>query len=192
MEVSLSQHSWHAKYYNFVKGYYPTYEFKSLCPYFWTIVSLVLLSPVIVSWKVIKPLIKGTIKSAGNVIALSVDKVLSQPSKPHKEQSKFSKWYDRNGEKIGEWFGKIYLITIGLIALIVIIGSIVILFQEKGAWLGFVYIFAIIGGFVSLFSLIWMVISFFETDSWKMIKGMMYSAKNKVCPMITWKTDENN
>jgi hypothetical protein len=80
----------------------------------------------------------------------------------------------------------------GLIALIVIIGSIVILFQEKGAWLGFVYIFAIIGGLVSLILLIWMVISFFETDSWKMIKGMMYSTKNKVCPMITWKTDENN
>jgi hypothetical protein len=192
MEVSLSQHSWHAKYYNFVKGYYPTYEFKSLCPYFWTIVSLVLLSPVIVSWKVIKPLIKGTIKSAGNVIAISVDKVLSQPSNPRKEPSKFSKWYDRNGKKIGDWFGKIYLITMGLIALIVIIGSIVILFQEKGAWLGFVYIFTIIGGLVSLFSLIWLVISFFETDIWKMIKGMIYSTKNKVCPMITWKNDENN
>lgn len=192
MEISLSRHSWHAKYYNFVKGYYPTYEFKSLCPYFWTMVSLVLLLPVIVSWKVIKPLIKGTIKSAGNVIALSVDKVLSQPSNPRKEPSKFSKWYDRNGKKIGDWFGKIYLITMGLIALIVIIGSIVILFQEKGTWLGFVYIFAIIGGLVSLFSLIWLVISFFETDIWKMIKGMIYSTKNKVCPMIIWENNENN
>jgi hypothetical protein len=192
MEISLSRHSWHAKYYNFVKGYYPTYEFKSLCPYFWTIVTLILLSPVIVIWKVLKPLIKGTIKSAGNVIAISVGKVLSQPSKPRKKPSKFSKWYDRNGKKIGEWFGKIYLITMGLIALIVMIGSIVNMFHVTGAWLGFVYIFAIIGGLVSLILLIWMVISFFETDSWKMIKGMIYSTKNKVCPMLTWKTDENN
>jgi hypothetical protein len=151
-------------------------------------VTLILLSPVIVIWKVLKPLIKGTIKSAGNVIAISVDKVFSHPSKPHKEQSKLSKWYDRNGEKIREWFGKIYLITMGLIALIALITLIVILFQENGAWLGFVYILAFIGGLVSLILLIWMVISFFETDSWKMIKGMMYSTKNKVCPMITWET----
>jgi hypothetical protein len=189
MEISLSRHSWHAKYYNFVKGYYPTYEFKSLCPYFWTIVTLILLSPVIVIWKVLKPFIKGTIKSAGNVIAISVGKVLS---KPRKKPSKFSKWYDRNGKKIGEWFGKIYLITIGSSALIAALIGTIFFFQENGAWLGFVYIFAIIGGLVSLILLIWMVISFFETDSWKMIKGMIYSTKNKVCPMITWKTDENN
>ena len=192
MEVSLSRNAWHSKYYNFVKGHYPTYDFKSLCPYFWTMVSLILLSPVIVSWKVIKMIIKRPVKSVGNVIASSVDKVFSQPIKPRKEPSKFSKWYDRNGEKIGEWFGKIYLITMGLIALTLLIVGIVILFQEKGAWLGFVYIFTIIGGLVSLFSLIWLVISFFETDIWKMIKGMMYSTKNKVCPMITWKNDEDN
>ena len=190
MEVSLSRNAWHAKYYNFVKGHYPTYDFKSLCPYFWTMVTLILLSPVIVSWKVIKMIIKRPIKSAGNVIASSVDKVFSRPIKPHKEPSKFSKWYDRNGGKIGEWFSKIYLITVGLMALIIFIFGIVTLFQENGAWLGFVYIFAFIGAFVSLVLLIWMVISFFETDSWKMIKGMIYSTKNKVCPMITWETNE--
>jgi hypothetical protein len=153
-------------------------------------VTLILLSPVIVSWKVIKMIIKRPIKSAGNVIASSVDKVFSQPIKPRKEPSKFSKWYDRNGGKIGEWFCKFYLITCGLMALTLLIVGIVILFQENGVWLGFVYIFAFIGAFVSSVLLIWMVISFFETDSWKMIKGMIYSTKNKVCPMITWETNE--
>jgi hypothetical protein len=66
------------------------------------------------------------------------------------------------------------------------------LFQENGAWLGFVYILAFIGGFVSLFLLIWGVISLADTDTWKMIKGMLYSTKNKVCPMITWETNERN
>ena len=192
MEVSLSRNSWHAKYYNFVKGHYPTYDFKSLCPYFWTMVTLILLLPAILIWKGIKSIVKGTVKSAGNVIASSVDKVFSQPIKPHKAPSKFSKWYSRNGDKIGEWFSKIYLITVGLMALTLLIVGIVTLFQENGAWLGFVYIFAFIGAFVSLVLLIWMVISFFETDSWKMIKGMIYSTKNKVCPMITWKNDEDN
>ena len=192
MEVSLSRNAWHSKYYNFVKGHYPTYDFKSLCPYFWTMVSLILLSPVIVSWKVIKMIIKRPVKSVGNVIASSVDKVFSRPIKPHKEPSKFSKWYDRNGEKIGDSFGKIYLITMGIVSLIITIVGIVTLFQENGAWLGFVYILAFIGGFVSLFLLIWGVISLPDTDTWKMIKGMLYSTKNKVCPMITWETSERN
>ena len=183
MEVSLSRNSWHAKYYNFVKGYYPTYEFKSLCPYFWTILTLILLSPVIVLWKVFNKLV---IKPVGSAINYTIHKALSQPSKPRKEPSKFSKWYDRRREKIGEWFGKVYLITMGLIALIVIIGSIIVLFQEKGAWLGFIYIFAIIGGITTFILSLWGIISFFETETWKMIKGMSYSAKNKVCPMITW------
>ena len=74
----------------------------------------------------------------------------------------------------------------GLIALIVIIGSIIVLFQEKGAWLGFIYIFAIFGALTTLIFTVWGIISFFETETWKMIKGMSYSAKNKVCPMITW------
>jgi hypothetical protein len=155
-------------------------------------VTLILLLPAILIWKGIKSIVKGTVKSAGNVIASSVDKVFSQPIKPHKAPSKFSKWYSRNGDKIGEWFSKIYLITVGLMALTLLIVGIVTLFQENGAWLGFVYIFAFIGAFVSLVLLIWMVISFFETDSWKMIKGMIYSTKNKVCPMITWKNDEDN
>ena len=184
MEISLSRDAWHAKYYNFVKGDYPTNKFKSLCPYFWTMVTLILLSPVIVSWKVFSRL---TVTPIGKAIDYSITKSLS---KPYKEPTKISKWYDRNGEKIGEWFGKIYLTTIGLISLIILIVGIVTLFKENGVWLGFVYILAFIGGLVSLFSLIWMVISFSDTDSWKMIKGMMYSTKNKVCPMITWETNE--
>lgn len=192
MEISLSRNSWHAKYYNFVKGHYPTYDFKSLCPYFWTMVTLILLLPVILIWKSVKSIVKGTVKSVGNVIASSVDKVFSQPIKPHKEPTKFSKWYDRNGYKIGEWFARFYLYTMGLILLIATITSIVLLFQEKGTWLAFIYIFAIIGSVVSVVSLTWGVMTFFETETWRMIKGMMYSTKNKVCPMINWKSDENS
>lgn len=189
MEISLSRNSWHAKYYNFVKGYYPTYEFKSLCPYFWTILTLILLSPVIVLWKVINRLV---IKPIGGTINHTIHKALSQPSKPRKEPSKFSKWYDRNDKKIGIWFARIYF---GLMIFLLIFGltvGIINLLHAKGTWLGIIYIFAGIGGLTTSVFLIWMIISFFETDIWKMIKGMMYSTKNKVCPMITWKTDENN
>ena len=78
MLVSLSRHSWHSKYYNFVKGYYPTYEFKSLCPYFWTIVSFILLLPVILIWKGLKLLSKLAIKPIEKAIVYGVGKAVSE------------------------------------------------------------------------------------------------------------------
>jgi uncharacterized membrane protein len=66
------------------------------------------------------------------------------------------------------------------------------LFREKGAWMSFVYIFAWIGVTVTTIFVIWGIISLFETDTWKMIKGMSYSIKNKVCPMIVWEEKNEN
>jgi hypothetical protein len=60
------------------------------------------------------------------------------------------------------------------------------MFEEKGLWLGIIYIFAWIGFITTSVFVIWGLISFSETDTWKMVKGMSYSIKNKVCPMITW------
>lgn len=182
MQVSLNSRSWHAKYYKFVKGYYPTYEFKSLCPYFWTIVSFILLLPVILVWKLIKHL---TVKPIKRAIKRGFDKALSEPYEK-KVPNKFFVWWEKNDDKIGEWFGRIYFGFLGLITVVVIIGAIIQLFKEKGTWLGFIYIFAWIGALATLIFLIWGIISFFETDVWRMIKGMGYSAKNKVCPMIKW------
>jgi hypothetical protein len=185
MLVSLSRESWHAKYYNFVKGYYPTYEFKSLCPYFWTIVSFVLLLPVILIWKGLKLLSKLLIKPIQKAIVYGVGKALSEPY-IKKEPGKFSKWYDKNGKSIGKWMGRIYIGSMLSLLALVLIGSLIQLFQEKGAWLGIIYIFAWIGILTTSILTIWGIISFFETDTWRMVKGMSYSIKNKVCPMIIW------
>lgn len=182
MLVNLNKNSWHSKYYNFVKGYYPTYEFKSLCPYFWTIVSFILLSPVIVLWKVFKYL---TVKPIQKAIIYGVGKAVSEPYKK-KEPSKFFNWWTKNEELIGKWFGKIYFGSLGLIVVAVLIKAIIELFVSKGTWLGFVYIFAFIGGITVSVFIIWGIISFFETDTWRAVKGMGYSVKNKVCPMIKW------
>lgn len=182
MEVSLSRKSWHARYYNFVKGHYPTYDFKSLCPYFWTILSLVLLLPLILLWKGFKYL---TVKPITKVLDRRMDKILSEPYK-RKEPSKLSKWYEKNNSLIGKWVGRLYFGFMGLMLLIAFVGLIIKLFQDKGAWMGIVYIFAWVGFItIGVFS-IWGLISFFETDTWKIIRGMVYSVKNKVCPMITW------
>ena len=182
MLVNLSRNSWHSKYYNFVKGNYPTYDFKSLCPYFWTIVSYLLLSPVIVFWKIFKAL---TVKPIQKAIYRGVEKSLSEPYK-RKEPSKFWKWYEKNDDNIGKWFGRIYFGFLGLIVVVVIIGAIIQLFNDKGACMGIIYIFAWIGALVTSVFVIWGIISFFETDAWRAVKGMSYSVKNKVCHMIKW------
>ena len=182
MLVNLNRNSWHSKYYNFVKGYYPTYEFKSLCPYFWTIVSYILLSPVIVFWKIFK---KVTVKPIQKAIMNGVGRALSEPYKK-KEPNKFWKWWDRNDGKIEKWFQRIYFGMIGLVVLIILVAAIIQLFKDKGAWMGIIYIFAWIGALVTSVFVIWGIISFFETDAWRAVKGMSYSVKNKVCPMIKW------
>jgi len=189
MLENLSRNSWHSKYYNFVKGYYPTYEFKSLCPYFWTIVSFILLLPVILLWKGLKLLLRLTVKPVQTAIVHIVGKAVSEPY-VKKEPSKFSKWFKRNDRAINKWFGKIYFGSLLLMLLVVVVGGIIQLFKQKGAWLGLVYIFSCIGVITILFLIVWVIVEFFGSDTWEIVKGMGYSVKNKVCPMIKW--DEKN
>ena len=182
MQVSLSRNSWHSQFYRWVVGYYPTYEFKSLCPYFWTILFYLLCSPLILIWKGIM----GTIK------LFSKSKIVKRKNtKPKKEPSKLSQWYDKNDKKIGDWIGYFWLGIMLLMLLIVIVGSFIDSLGKNGLWMTLVYTFSIIGALVTSFFVIWGIITIFETETWRMIKGMSYSIKNKVCPMIEWKTDES-
>jgi hypothetical protein len=181
MQVLLSKNSWHAQYYNWVKGYYPTYEFKSLCPYFWTIVSFVLLSPVFILWKGFKSLVKLTEKPIEKIIVSTVGK-----------PTKIGKWYERNEKKISKFFGYAYFGFMMLLLIIVLIGSFIQSIEKYGLGMTLVFTFAMVGALVTLFFVIWGIISIFETDTWRMIKGMSYSIKNKVCPMIEWKINESS
>ena len=185
MQVSLSRSSWHSRYYNWVKGNYPTFQFKSLCPYFWTIVFYVLCSPLILVYKGVKLLFKNyVVDKVSKMVEKSFE---SSMSKPTKEKGKVSKWFNSNGEKIGLWFGKIYLGTMGLSFILIMIMSFIQSIGKIGLWMTLVYTFAIIGAFLTLIFVIWGIMSIFETQTWRMIKGMSYSVKNKVCPAIDWK-----
>jgi len=181
MLVNLSRSSWHSKYYNFVKGYYPTYEFKSLCPYFWTIVTLILLLPVILIWKGFKTFVVTPTKKIVKVVK-------KEPKyKPYKEPTKFVKWYQRNDSKITKGFQYLYFGLMGGLLVLMLSVGVYNLFSTEGFLMGVIYIFAGIGVLTTTVLTVWGIISFFETDTWTMIKGMSYSIKNKVCPMITWK-----
>lgn len=182
MQVSLSKNSWHSQFYRWVVGYYPTYEFKSLCPYFWTILFYLLCSPLILFWKGIM----GTIKLS------SKSKIVKRKNtKPKKEPSKLSQWYDKNDKKIGDWIGYVWIGFMFLMLLFLIIFSFVESLNKYGLFMTLVYSTSIIGTLVISFFIIWGIITIFETETWRMVKGMSYSVKNKVCPMIEWKTNEN-
>jgi hypothetical protein len=180
MLVNLSRSSWHSKYYNFVKGYYPTYEFKSLCPYFWTIVTLILLLPVILIWKGFKTFVVTPTKKIVKVVK-------KEPKyKPYKEPTKFVKWCQKNDSKITKGFQYLYFGLMGGLLVLMLSVGVYNLFSTEGFLMGVIYIFAGIGVLTTTVLTVWGIISFFETDTWTMIKGMSYSIKNKVCPMITW------
>lgn len=176
MIINLSRASWHANYYKWVKGNYPTYQFKSLCPYFWTIVFLILCFPLILVLKTL-----GTIKRV-----IPIKKSTKRYSELDKEQTKFSKWWNKNQDLIVKWFGRIW-IGVMCLFLILSLGFLVYdLFHKKGFYLGLIYILSIVGATTLFFLLTFGIFQFFDSDIWKMIRGMAYSVKNKVCPMIKW------
>lgn len=184
MLVKLSRNSWHSRYYKWVKGYYPTDEFKSVCPYFWTIVSFLGLFPLIALWKgfnfIFKILIEKPLEGA---IERSFERKLNQKKK---ESSKFSKWFDKNGDTLGKWVGYIWFGFMGLILLFWIVIQFIESTKKFGIWVTLVYVLAIIGGLTVSILIGAGINSFRESDTWSMIKGMLYSIKNKACPMIKW------
>jgi len=184
MLVHLSETSWHSRFYKLVKGVYPTYEFKSLCPYFWTIVFYILCSPLILVWKILKLVLNFLVVKP---ICRMIDRsILKSINKPYKEPTKFEKWWDKHGGTIGKWVGRIWISIIIALALLVLGFAVYDLFHKKGVWLGLIYLFAVIGITTTLILIIFGILEFKDSDTWRMIKGMGYSVKNKVCPMIKW------
>ena len=187
MLVTLNKSSWHVKYYYWVTGNNPTFKFRSICPYFWTMVLYIISLPLILLWKIFKFLL---VKSVVVPMMDYVDKKLEERSnKPKKEKpkSKFSLWWNRNSEKIGEWILNIWVV----IFVCAVIGMLGVLFYDStvknGLLVTIVFTFAIIGFFATVLCIMLLVSHFIESDLWSSIKGILYSFKHKVCPMITWK-----
>jgi hypothetical protein len=103
-----------------------------------------------------------------------------------KPSSKISIWWNKHKELIFKTICVIYLTLSGLFLLYFLGLGLLFLFKEKGIWMTFIHIFAFIGAFFTAMLVIWGIVSFFMTDTWKMITGMIYSSKNKVCPAIDW------
>lgn len=184
MLVELSKNSWHVKFYKWVIGYNPNYKFKSLCNYFWTIVFYLLCSPLILLWKVIKFVFNFLVaKPIGRLIDRQIENSFK---KPNKKRTKLGLWWNRNNDSIATWAGRIWIgFMLSVLGFFLIVG-IYELFKKHGLSLGFVYIFATIGIITTIILTGFWLTEFGKSDTWKMIKGMTFSLKNKICPMIKW------
>ena len=183
MLVTISDKSWSSKYYKWVTGVNASKRFKSLCPYFWTLFVYIVFSPFILTIKgigylfenlLIKPMVKKLEKDFDNSNFRS------------KKQSKVSEWWDDKGDTVLEYFGKTMMVFFILFVVFILVLSFIDTVRKSGLFMTLVYFFAIIGA-IGTFTLVSVGIgSFFESDTWNIIKGMFYSVKNKVCPIIKW------
>lgn len=82
MKIQLNKNSWHFKYYSAVISSNPP---KSLCPYFWSLVAIILFSPVILLFK----------------LAAKLGSLLP------KKKSKSKSLFDMNQEELDEYLKKL-------------------------------------------------------------------------------------
>ena len=189
MQIQLNTDSWHFRLYKIIISETPP---KTLCPYFWSMVGIIVFSPIIL-------LLAGIV-----YLKDKIDNIQYQREKKltHEEKIKISK---RN-MKIQDFFevlGKIIIFSLLLFVIIVICVGIYQLFEE-----GKVFNFLIGIGFGILIILIMIglvnLILFFNKNNYKeklmntrfikffkklfmICKEMVISLYNKACPIIEWK-----
>ena len=177
--VTLSTKSPFSWYYKLVMGKLP----KSLCPYFWTMLIIVPLSPIILTFIGIKRLVKW------------IGRKLTGKPKPELtfEQEMVLDQKRRKVSKKMETVGKIFL---GFVALFY--GSILIYGIFKGVsaiglLMFLVYVFAVIGFLGTFF---YCVFKFFENEIGDKILDSNFVQipvqsisgwYNRNCPLINWK-----
>jgi hypothetical protein len=147
----------------------------NLCPYFWSLVSLLALFPFIAFFKIVKLLCLRSLK----VIPIKEDISKKIEAFNDKHEVKIKKVQKAAGLML-MW---LYFGLIGVGGLLVIIFTV-----ADGKWME---LLAFIGGLALLVGLVILIIfggiKISESDTFTMIKGMIKSKKNKVCPAIEWK-----
>ena len=199
-QVSLNKNSWHFKYYSFVVSDTPP---KTLCPYFWTMVALIIISPLIAAITLFVFIHKH--------ISLFFDSVVPKKEKKEKSYEQVEKEYRQMKErkkkresfwnKVGDkcsWFFKFIILPLLLVALIYTVFK----YGVKIGWKSFlihiglaILIIALFFGFIylweKLIDKVYGKISFKRLNpfSWKItniIGEMIKTAYTKACPLITW------
>ena len=185
-QVTLNKDSWHFKYYSMIVSDNPP---KSLCPYFWTMVPLILLSPFIGLIVVLAFIHKHVTSFFDSIV----------PKKVEKEKT-----WQNIGNKFA-WVLKfivlpllvvylIYLIyttgvKVGWTKFFIYLGLGIVLISSV---IGFIYVAETYGGHVGSFII--KCLKPFNPLNWKVTKicgEMVVATYTKMCPIITWEDKKN-
>lgn len=211
MKVSLNKDSWHFKYYTHCIGGNPP---RTLCPYFWIMVSLILASPFIGLANLISYVVKTLV-----TLRYKMSPIKKQTPKPQKtyeelikELEKQNELHDRRRErwsKVGDFMSIISkwvmlpLLIVGLVISIYLAG-------DTMGWMSFLIRIGIsillIGVFITLihysikyerelgrgFNKVFRIIN---PLNWKLIQiigEMIVAGYTKACPLVDWVGEDKN
>lgn len=207
MEIKLNKNSWHFKMYKSIVSSNPP---KSLCPYFWSMVLVICISPMILLFKLVDYIGNSFTKLRNKLIPKKVKPELSYDEWVKKQEVEFEKSMIRQEkwDKASNITATVFKwVVLPLVGLVVIYG-----FYEVGLSIGLIGILSAVGIALLLVSFIIGAVTVCEKYghkivgpigrflSWinplnweiiQMIGGMIYATYKVACPMIEWKgTDE--
>lgn len=213
MGITLNKNSWHFKYYSSMISHTPP---RSLCPYFWTMVLLIIISPVIGAGLLVS-FISKQIKSAFEYVKFlfrsrepevkkpqrTIEELIDEMDKQYAAELARSQKWNKAGDVVSKFFKWVVTPIMGLFLLFSLGGAIydagwlttlitigiIILFV--GVIVGLIYIIeeygSRMGKGISKF------FSFINPLNWKLviiIGEMIKTAYTKACPLITWEGND--
>jgi hypothetical protein len=209
MQVTLNKDSWHYKYYSAMVGSKPP---RTLCPYFWIMVALIIISPIVGSifliGKITSFISKGYNKLKPKKVKPSetYEETLARWDKERAAETKRYLFWGKVGDICFKLFKWVIIPVIGITILYVLSSSAyqmgwlvtlitisIILFligiMLSIYWLIDRYGEVVGGGFIRLVVTIFKFINPFNWKITMIIGEMIKAGYTKACPLIQW--DEN-
>lgn len=206
MNVTLKQNSWHFKLYSKVIDDNPP---KTLCPYFWSLVAILLFSPILLTMLLIKSLLEGI-----EYLRKSITPVKVEPEKSFEERldemrkqiAKDNKREERRMKTLNVMVGVGSLLFKWVVLPSLAIGIIYTIFVTGNSigWLQLLLIVGAVLGFILIiFGFVWTIDTYgnkiihpigkvlrkLNPIKWsitQIIGGMIYATYVKACPVIQW------
>jgi hypothetical protein len=197
MKITLNKNSWHFRFYHYTTG--SSTPPMSLCPYFWSLVGLAVLFPILLIAKGIISLLKVRDRFRNKFIA----------QKKEKEKMLTGEALEKHYEKmvrkleLTDTIGKAFAFISILSIVFLIITLFAIGISELGWFKMMVQTFIAFGIVISAFGVVWLLQQIVigsvylsqmisNLSGIQMIKGMIISAYTKACPIIDWNEEIKN
>jgi hypothetical protein len=213
MGITLNKNSWHFKYYSSMISETPP---RSLCPYFWTMVLLIIISPII-GLAFLISLIGKKINSAVDYVKFlfrskepeikkpqkSIEELIAEMDKKYAAELVRTQRWNKAGDvvsKIVRWVVSPLMAIFVLVSLggaiydagwLSTLSAIGIIILVVGFILGLIYVIEEYGSRMGY--KISKFFSFINPLNWKVviiIGEMIKTAYTKACPLITWEGND--